>query len=174
MRAFVRVLAGLVFALTLLLCALLLYLRHSGPVFKEGTVQLLSREEDPILWESWMKRMDPREKETRKDDLRVWDSENSRMIVYSVNLGNPGPIPVEWIGITPEIRPDEMLVSADNGPLVLAPNSEGTLKAAILSREADEKEPRILAISGYRLGEMVTVRLLADENGIQMKGEEQL
>ena len=174
MKVFVRVLAGLVFALTLLLCALLLYLRHSGPVFTEGNVQLLSRDENPALWESWMKRMDPSGEDTQEEALRVWDSENSRMIIYSVNLSNPGPIPVEWIGITPEIRPDEMLVSADNGPLMLASHSEGTLKAAILSRETDEKEPRSLMISGYRLGEMVTVRLLADENGIHMKGEEQL
>ena len=173
MRVFVRILAGLVFALTLLLCALLLYLRHSGPVFTEGTVQLLSRDENPALWESWLNRMDPNGEETQEDDLRR-DTENSRMIVYSVNVSNPGPIPVEWIGIMPEIRPAETLVSADNGPLVLAPHSEGTLKAAILSRGADEKEPRSLTISGYRLGEMVTVRLEADENGIHMKGEEQL
>ena len=165
MKRFVQVLAGIILTLTVVLCGVLLYLRTSSPVFQGGSVLIVSPADQPALWASWMKLLD-------SDAVPHGETEDRSLFVFDVRLKNPGPIPVEWIGMTPELRPDETLVWTDNGSLVLAAQSEGTLKAAILSGKTDETAPRELTVSGYRLGEKVDIRLLADKNGIRMKGEE--
>lgn len=169
MKSFIRILAVLVFVLTILLSALLLYFRQTEPVFQNGSVLILTPDKDPSLWESWMKAYES--KQSEKEDFPVIESANSQLVVLSIDLRNPGPVPVEWIGITPEVRPSETLITADNGPLLLAANSEGTLKAAILTSKMDNRESREMTVIGYRLGKKVTIRLVADENEIHTKGE---
>ncbi len=142
LRRGIRILAGIVLLLTVLLYAFLLYLRLSGPVFSEGSV--LSTPQDGDM----------------------------RLLVLNVNLKNPGPIPVEWIGISSEPEPDESILWADDGSLVLNAFEEGTLKMAILSSESNWDRKREVTVSGYRFGKRSEIRLVADGNGIRLKGEE--
>ncbi len=142
LRRGIRILAGIVLLLTVLLYAFLLYLRTAGPVFTGGDVAASPQEGD------------------------------KKLLVLSVNLENPGPISVEWIGISSETEPEETVLWADNGSLVLNAYEEGTLKMAILSAEARWDRQRDVTVSGYRFGKKTEIRLVADGDGIRVKGEE--
>ena len=167
MRRLIQVLAVILLLLTVLLCAAMVYLRNTEPIFTGGSILSVSRNEDPDVFTSWLA--------AAGTDWTPEDGteDGARLILIRVDLKNPGPIPIEWIGITVEYGSEETVLYADNGPLALNAYEEGTLKALILSTSEQMGESRGVIVSGYRYGKKVVIRLVAEKNGIRAKGADE-
>ena len=133
---------------------------HRFPNITSGTIQVFDAKEQPEVLTRWKEEA----LTNRFQGLVLPDAEikeDAQFVQYTVRLHNRGMLPVEWLSLEAPLQKGDLMLLPAAGPNVLRPRESGDLTLIVLRAPVSISTDRNLVLSGYVLGEKITVELPA-------------